>query len=326
MAASNSGLSALSASKGILSKIGMPVDPVAENLKMLKRFKASKDAKALVDWVIEQHRKCKSARTREVQQWNYNLAMYFGNQNIQIFGPTSPNAGKFYNPVSKPGSPDKMIINRIRPLVRTELARILSQKPAASVVPATSDDEDMMAALAGEQVWESLYSRKKFHTHFSRAAFWQVVTGNGFIKTSWDDNSYDVFSKQTGDITFSSIQPYNLFIPDLLESEIENQQYVLEVQIKPVDWVNYIFKDSLDKPAVATATAATSLLEEAYLTQRGDNAAKPDSVIIYEMWIKAGACKWLPDGGHVMIVNNEIISMYNEGLPYEHGEYPYAKF
>lgn len=319
-------------SKGVLARVGTP-DPSIEQLKALKKFKKTTDAKNLVAWIKQQHVAMKQARTREVQQWNFNLAMYFGNQWVQTYGNNAgPNlSGKFYTPApAKRNGDERITINRIKPLVRTELARILSQKPAASVVPATSEDEDLMAASAGEQVWESLYINRKFHTHFSQAAFWQVITGTGFIKTYWDDNACDTKVppqyQQQGDIVYNSVQPFNLYVPDLLEEDIEDQAYVLEVNIKPVDWANMVFKDILEEEAVATAKAATSILEDAFAREVSDNNAQPDSVLIYEMWFKPGGTKWFPKGGHVMLVNDEIVSYSNEGLPYSHNEYPYTKF
>src|SRR5690606_10821775 len=50
------------------------------------------------------------------------------------------------------------------------------------------------------------------------------------------------------------------------------------------------------------------------------------SCMIYEAWVKPGACKQLLEGGFVLIVNDEIVSISRDGLPYMHGEYPYTKF
>lgn len=183
-----------------------------------------------------------------------------------------------------------------------------------------------MAAAAGEQVWESVQHRRKYHREFSKAAFWQTVAGTGFMKTSWDTTAYDRDAEAQGDIKFTSVQPYNLLVPDLLEIEIEDQPFVLEVQTRPVEWVNLIFKDMLEKPAVATTRAANSALEDAYIQQKSDNSAKPDSCFIFQMWMKPGAHRLFPQGGFVMLVNDEIVAVNLDGLPYAHKEYPYAKY
>lgn len=237
-----------------------------DDAKALQKFKESKQGKAFVAWVQEQYTKCKQARTREVQQWHLNYAMYVGNQNV-IIQRQGSSAGKL---MTQPRLRDtsRLIINRVQPMVRTELARLLSQKPAASVIPASSEDQDLMAAMAGEQVWESLQSRKKYHVEFSKAAFWTVITGTGFLKTFWDDSVVDERQGTTGDIAFASVQPFNLFVPSLLEQEIEEQSFVLEIQVKNVDLLNYQYGGSLDKKVVATSRAASSILEEAYQNPR----------------------------------------------------------
>lgn len=301
-------------------------DPIKEQAKEFKKFKNSKEGKEFVGWVKNKYTAAKQARTREVSQWNLNLAMYFGNQNVRVTR-DGVNAGKLAT-ISKRPNVEQLIINRVRPLIRTELARMLSQKPAASAVPASSEDEDLMAAMAAEQVWESLYSRKKFHTHFSRAAWWTATVGTGFIKTYWDDTVVDKMQPEgagQGDIEFASVQPFNLFVPDLLEQEVDGQPYIIEVSVKPVDWLNYIFKDKLERPVTAEARAATSILEDAYATGRQDDSSKDDSAYVYELWLKPGACKFAIEGAYAMIVGNELVAFLPGKLPYAHGEYPYSK-
>ena len=300
-------------------------NPIETRAKKLKQFKKSTEGRAFVDWVTTQYTKCRQARSREVQQWNLNLAMYFGNQNVYV-APTGRDQGKLI-PYPRQRGVERLVINRIRPMIRTELARLLSQKPAASVVPASSEDDDLMAAMAGEQVWYSLQSRRLYHSQFSKAAFWTVTTGTGFMKPYWDDTKEDHTAGQSvkGDIIFSAVQPYNLFVADLLEQDIEEQPYVLEVQVKAVEWLNYIFKTALERPVAATARAAMSILEDAYVQQRTTDDAKPDSAMVYEIWIKPGGCSYLPNGGYAMIVGSELVALFEDGLPYEHKEYPYAK-
>jgi hypothetical protein len=52
----------------------------------------------------------------------------------------------------------------------------------------------------------------------------------------------------------------------------------------------------------------------------------PDSVIVYETWVKPGATKLLPQGGVIISIDDILISVYREGFPYGHGMYPFTKF
>ena len=136
----------------------------------------NKKLAGLRDFVQSQYKACKNARTKQEREWYRNLSFYGGEQWITIL-----QQGKFGTPKPLPWRV-RMTINRIKPIVRTEIARVTSQKPNASVVPASSEDEDLFAAQAGEQVWESFYNRKQLHRTFSRTAWWMLLCGTGFMK------------------------------------------------------------------------------------------------------------------------------------------------
>lgn len=301
------------------------VDPQKEQLEELRAFRKTDEAKKLVDWVKSKYTEMDGRRSKEKMQWQVNLAMYNGNHDVAISSGTSHvEAGTLVNPQASRKN-DKRTVNRIRSAVRTEMARLVSQKPSATVVPASSEDEDLFAALAGEQIFQSLVSRRKLHAEYTKSAFWLSITGNGFIKTYWDEGLYDQDSKIWGDIRYGDVCPFNLFVPDLREQEIENQPYVLEMYTKTVDWVKYFYKEEMEGiEVVATAIDQESLLSEAYLKTSDNTNRKNDSCMCYEMWVKPGGCSLLPEGGTVTIVNETIVSYSNNGLPYEHGQYPYS--
>ena len=278
----------------------------------------------MVGWVRQNYDRSKAARSQLELQWAMNMAFYYGKQYSEFI----PQLRKLGTPKAPPYRV-RHVANRIRPLVRTELARITSQKPNASVVPASSEDEDLFAAQAGEQVWESVYARKKIHRVFSRAAWWTVVTGNGFLKTYWDKGAVDKDSGQPGDLAYGNVTPFHLFVPDLREEEIEEQPFLIHAYTKPLEWINHFWGQFLDpdKKLVASTVSANEILQDIYLNLNGSSTmSEPDSCLILETWIKPGAHKSFPSGGLITIVDNQVVQYNPEGFPYEHGQYPYTKF
>lgn len=195
--------------------------------KLITALADSEDAKKLVTWVRGEYRKCKTARNKQERQWYLNMAFYRGDQWVTYLkGPGSMlTSGKLSTPKAPPYR-IRLTINRVRSMVRTEISRMTSNKPNASVVPASSEDEDLFAASAGEQVWESLYVEKNLARIYARTAFWQSVCGIGYIKCWWDPNAIDKATEQMGDICFGVVTPFHLFVPDLEIEEIEDQPYV----------------------------------------------------------------------------------------------------
>jgi hypothetical protein len=200
-----------------------------------------------------------------------------------------------------------------------------TQKPTVTVVPASGEDDDLFAAQSGEAVWEFLYQHCEIKWKLERMAFWCCVTGNGFIKTWYDKNYIDRQLKNvmglptTGNVAFGVVTPYNLFVPDLLEEDIENQPHVIEAYTRPVEWANRFFKGNFQ----ASTVAKTEIFESAYFQSTGSDNAAPDSVLITEAYIKPGSCPFLKEGGLVTLVGDQMVN-FQEGMPYSHDEYPYS--
>lgn len=282
---------------------------------------SKRDQKRIVAWVNEEFTKCKTNRWKAERQWYLNLAFYFGKQNILAQdAPGTSRQFRLWTPPA-PYYKSRPIINQIKPRARKEMSKLTAQKPSAFVVPASSDDRDMYAAHAGEQIWDSIYRDKKLHSILRRAAFWDTITGNGFIKCYWDEDKVDSFSDQMGDMCFEVITPLHLLVPDLKEPDIELQPYVIHAATKSLEQVNMLYKTN-----VSANKARADLLEESFINVMGveqSTGAKDDNVLVLEMWVKPGFYNRMPEGGLITIAGDTVLN-YVEGWPYLHGEYPFA--
>jgi hypothetical protein len=288
----------------------------------LDKVQSGKDADTLVAWVREQYSNMKSARHKIQISWNLNLAFYYGNQYLEV---TPLVGGKLILPKAPPYRV-RQTVNRIRPAIRTELARITSQKPTASVIPASSEDEDLAAAYAAEQLWESISYRNKLDTQFRLAAWWALITGTGFVKTWWDSSARSD-DGSPGNIRYAAVTPYHLFVPDLRTCFIQDQPFILNVYTRTVESLRQMYGNKInDMGIVPNVIASQEILEDAVLNLAGTGRSEPDSVLCFEMWAKPGAHKLLPDGGLVHVVGQQVLHWSRQGIPYQHGRYPFTKF
>jgi hypothetical protein len=287
----------------------------------IKVFNDAREAKALVDWVHKEYERAKSARQKIERQWALNMAMYTGKQNMSYFPARNgaPGNGLLSNPPTTPYV-SRRVFNRIRPIVRTEYARITSNKPNASVIPSSSEDADLFAAQAAEQVWQSYYSTKKLGAIFGQSAFWLTICGVSFTKVWWDAEGYDCLTEQVGSIESGCVTPYHLFVPDLYAVDIEDQPFVINVYTKTQQWV----KDTFGLEVSASVATAKSPFESAMIVL-GKNEAVPDSVLLYEAWLKPGAHKLFPEGGMLTLVDTHIVQI-SDTPPYNHKQYPFIKW
>ena len=306
---------------------------------LLNRFKKKQESKQLVAWIRSEYEKLKANRKTDEQEWYLQIAFFNG---YQYHAWQTIGAGQVLREEPNPGNQPRITVNRIEPIVRTEISKTTSGRPSAQVVPASNDDEDLMAAAAAEQVWQALYDKKNFQTDIlQKAEFWRATTGNAFVKTLWDSsirniepmNIEDPFTGErmviqqetsTGDVQYEVVSPFHLFVPDLSEEDLEKQPYIFNVYTKSEQWVKSTFGNVLPKDFKPTTVAATEIFDAALMDQRNTATVKPDSVLVIEMWAKPHGCPYLPKGGLVTIVDNEIVQFAENGIPYAHKEYPFA--
>lgn len=290
------------------------------NLASPGQTRSKKDELKLINYVLDGFTKAKKDRWKNEKQWYLNLAFYFGRQNILVHD--APGAGKQFKLYTPPAPyyRSRPVINRIRPLLRTEMSKLTSQRPTAYVVPSTSDDRDMYAANAAEQIWDSLYNRNHFARLMRRAVFWTSVTGNGFIKSWWDEDKVDEESNLLGDICFESLTPFHVFVPDLKEEELENQPWVIHAANKNTEQLSMHF--GMD---IKSANNKGDLLEESFSNVMGiDQGKGKDETIVYEMWLKPGVTKLAPDGAMITVCGDSQLLAITDGWPYEHNQFPFA--
>jgi hypothetical protein len=306
---------------------------------ILNRFKEQEKAKKLVAWAKSEYEKCKSARKVEENDWYLQLAFYNGYQ-YHDWRTVAGKQGLVEE--ANPSMLPRITVNRIEPIIRTEIAKTTSQQPSASVVPASNDEEDLLSATAGEQVWQSIYDNNHFQTEIlQKAEFWRAITGNGFIKCFWDGSIQNFDARKTqdplsgekkilrvpaakGDVKYEVVSPFHLFVPDLSEEDLEKQPYIFNVYTKTEEYVKNTFKNVLPKDFKPTKVTSSEIQDAALLDLRGVDNAKPDSVLVIEMWIKPNQTQWLPKGGLITIVDTEIVQYSDSGIPYHHGQFPFA--
>jgi hypothetical protein len=290
---------------------------------VLSAANAKKDHDELVRYVKDAYEKSKNARRKFELTWSINLAFVSGRQNIvpQI---VSGAGYKFVTPQA-PNWRARPVINKIRPTVRKELSKLIAQKPSATVIPASSEDADLLASQAGEQIWESFYQNKDVSDVLRRALWWTIVTGTGYTKDWYDDKAVDIGGVQ-GDILLKPEDPFKVFIPDLLEESIEDQPWLIHASVKTCDWVSLHYQVGLDGREVKpNAKSAASLLDNAFMNLVNSSEATADSVLVLEMWLKPGANKKFPQGGLLTVIGDQLV-MGSDGWPYQHQQYPFTKF
>lgn len=294
--------------------------------------------KALVTWANNTYITMKQNRARQEKIWYINLAFFRGRQNIAVINAPSSISASGFRLLTPPAPPwrVRLVINKVRSIIRREIAKCTAQKPSFVVAPATNEDEDFYAARAAGQILDSVYDDYGIaETNLSRQ-WWGSICGTSFIKCYWDKNKIakekgpvdpTTGARQDirGDLCIENLIPFFLFVPDLLEKDINCQPFVFHVYTKPKSWLqNYYGKEVITRMTTKSANEG-DLLEDAFFDVVGLRKPIEDHYRCMEIWIKPYGHPQFPRGGMVTIIGDQIVQIIEE-FPYSHGEYPFIKF
>ncbi len=271
-------------------------------------------ARLLGDWF----RDCKTGRLQYEREWYMNLAFYFGKQYVQWSNPAIADAGimRLFEPPVPPWRV-RLVSNKIKPVIRKELAKVLKEKPQPFVIPASTDDDDLAAARAGEAIFEHITREIHFDATMRSAMFWTLICGTAFLKDWYDPNVKDSEGVD-GSIIVEAVNPFGLYVPDTQEPNLDYQPYVFHVVAKTQEWVN----EKFDKNVEPDAGVGSGLLEQRFMQSLGISSLPKKHVAVKECWIKP--CKRFPDGAHIIMAGEVILSITEE-WPWGYRDYPFTK-
>lgn len=81
----------------------------------------------------------------------------------------------------------KLIVNKLKPYVRTLLAKLTAEVPIYSVVPNTPDDEDIKAARLGSSLVEGIANKLNFDAVMKDLKLWTIICNRAYLHVFWND-------------------------------------------------------------------------------------------------------------------------------------------
>jgi hypothetical protein len=290
------------------------------------------DKKEISYWENE-YKRCTNLRKPYEEIWYMNLAFYFSKQWV-VWQKTTTGNSRLLDPAT-PRNRVRLISNRIKPIIRDELTKLIKEEPQFYVMPNTTDPTDVAAAQAGESIAEYVINNRSFNKIRRQATFWALITGTSYIKTTCPGDDQEIL--------FERNTPFHILVPNLDDEEIQTQPYVMQCRGIPRDVVEALYKVDLAPDMNNSGTS----LEARFLQSLGiknTNIDNTETGLIYvkEIWIKPSAR--YKNGALLVIANGKIIYRYSDqpdqinpdtgmpepiikgdSFPYDHGQYPFEK-
>src|SRR5688500_4998354 len=138
------------------------------------------DTKLIEKWDQNLHI-CQQARLNFERQWHENMAFFFGRQWIV----TTKNPQGGFSIREAPAAENWRVrhtANRILRIIRTEIAKLSKEEPQFFCMPASTEEKDRLAAMAGDAISEWIIRTKYFNKKRTEATLWASLCGTSFLK------------------------------------------------------------------------------------------------------------------------------------------------
>lgn len=277
----------------------------------------------------EKFKLCEQQRKAYEGQWYLNLAFYFSKQWV-VLQRTASGVTRLYDPPT-PRSRVRLTANRIKPVIRDELTKLIKEEPQFYAVPNTTEPSDVAEARVSESLCEFSLTNYRYNRIRRQATFWALITGTSFIKATCPGID--------ADLLYERLTAFHVFVEDLDEEDIQRQPYVMHCRgVSP-----QAIEEKYNVKVEPDMNVNGSALEQKFLNSLGvvnKDQKENKMVFVKEIWIKP--CKKYPQGGLLIYAGKQLVYRYSpagpivsedgepiaegeDAFPYEHGNFPINK-
>lgn len=267
----------------------------------------TKTQQAEVTYWNNEFKRCKTLREPFEQQWYLNLAFYNGKQ-YAIWAPTSAaiSSQRLVEPPA-PRHRVRLVANKVRPIIRTEITKLTKEEPQFYVKPSTTESSDVSAARAAENIAEFVIDVGNYNKARRTATFWMSICGTAFIKSTIVDDSEN---KMPCNIVMDGVTAWHLFVPNLEEEDIQKQDYVIQARNVTSESVLQMYGVDLSTGGIKSATESVQpgpMVDQKFLNALGIKSSQIEQKLVFmmEIWVKP--CKKYPNGGFLVFANDRLI-------------------
>jgi hypothetical protein len=317
-----------------------------------KKKDPNKDNASLHAWCRSLKEEGRARRQPQEAQWWENLATYAGD----FWAEYDVTSNRLVE-TRRDNHKVRLPINLAQPVVRTEYAKLVKNRPIIDVVAKSNDKRDLDAAEVGDKLLNN-YCEHQFNLPKvrRRALHWVLTCGLGGVFVDYDETLLgetevlvdpegnaifdpaviksiqrhykDVSHRKPkmmviphGDVRVVAISPFQL-IWDFSENYLEDARWLIVSDIYDVDEVWRRWEVEV-KPSSKSVPGVMERRQLARFDLSGMMDWKPGStqelVEVHRMFIRPGH-RYFEGGAEIVFTDNELIETTQ--FPYSHGELP----
>jgi len=288
---------------------------------MRKKLPEKQGREERVLWAFVSNRKKDGIESRRVfeQKWLLNLAFYAGRQ--YVFFNSSAHMLQNLEPVR---GRIRMMDNQVMPRVRRQIADFIKNDPTMSVVPSSTEDEDIKAARAGDKFLQSFWQSNRMKKKVRQLAGWQFVVGNVFLDHRWNPKLGPIeLNEQTGEMVYLGDvdagvwSPFEVVVPAVTMGDVDLHSFPWMIRMK---WKSLEYlRENFGKKGemVGEESMPSALIDTSFMLGggTGTQTRKFPGAMLIEYYHKPD--KLFPKGLFCSCAN---------GIVLETRDYPYLKY
>lgn len=311
----------------------------------------SKDNASLHRWAKSLVEDGRTRRQQQEAQWWENLATWTGD----LWAEFDVSVNRLVE-TKRENHKVRLPINLAQPVVRTEYAKLIKNRPIIDVVAKSNDKSDLNAADVADKILNNYVEKHFFMPRVRRRSLhWVLICGSGGIFVDYDETllgetevlvdpkgnpifdpaMIKVVQKyyrdkhrkpQTmviphGDLRIKPVSPFQV-IWDFSQLYVEDASWLIVSEVYDVDevwrrWEVEVEPDRNALPGVMERRMISRFdLSDQIEWKRGENQ---NLVEVHRMFIRPGH-RYFEHGAEIVFTNDEIIDSTN--YPFSHGELP----
>lgn len=291
---------------------------------------------ALVAEINVQHREWSEARKPYEQAWWTNLAFYMGFQ-YHVWN----EAERLLRQPNAPTYRARLVVNRIMPVIKTFMGKLLRGDPRWQTMPAQPNDRAFSDARVCNKLLKALYRTLHGRAIFQEFMAWTSICGHGFVKTGWDptlgkpvDLLPGMMPVYEGDIHLQPMGPFNILVPPE-QMFLWRPSKLMECRIYPLNWVKAVYGKAAaglqpdeDLSSISNYEARLSMLVSPTVSGGTPARAKMKGcVYLKERWedpqtLHESVRAQYPRGRVVTVCQDKLL--LRDGMPWRDGKHPYT--
>ena len=253
--------------------------------------------------------------------WQMNMNFYNGNQFCSVgYGGTIEDFEKqfFWQ--------EREAFNHIAPILETRFAKLSKIKPKVTVVPASSDENDVSTAKVSKKVLQSVANKISLSEKISQATKWSEICGTSFYKVFWNNNlgqvvAIDENGKEIkgGDVDVSVCSPFEIFPDNDTTEDIDRCESIIHARVCSKEEIKSMYGVEVEGKNINVygfdSTYNVGGLGYEGIGTKITDQKKKNCEIVIEKYIKPN--KNFPEGKLYIVVGDELV--YDGDLPYKNG-------